>query len=62
MDIIRRAADPSCSRHLQDSIEFIDRILESDVPVVKSRLKALFGLEELEHDEDFVALLEVSTA
>lgn len=59
MDIIRRAADPTCSLHIQHSIEFIDGILESDMPILKSRLKALFGLDGLEHDEDFASLLEV---
>ncbi|CDO77131.1 hypothetical protein BN946_scf184657.g6 [Trametes cinnabarina] len=56
MDIIRRAADPKCSHHLQSSIEIIDALL--DVPVARIPLKALFGLAALKHDEDFVSLLE----
>ncbi|KAI8971168.1 peptidase S28 [Trametes punicea] len=56
MEVIRRAADPRCSHHLQSSIEIIDALL--DVPVSRTAIKALFGLEALEHDEDFVSLLE----
>ncbi|KAI0354883.1 peptidase S28 [Trametes cingulata] len=56
MEIIRRAADPKCSQHLETSIKIIDALL--DVPVTRTPLKALFGLAQLKHDEDFVALLE----
>ncbi|KAI0365716.1 peptidase S28 [Pilatotrama ljubarskyi] len=56
MEIIRRAADPRCSEHLQSSIEIIDALL--DVPITRTPLKALFGLAQLRHDEDFVSLLE----
>ncbi|KAH9891563.1 peptidase S28 [Cubamyces lactineus] len=56
MEIIRRAADPTCSRNLQHSIELIDALL--DIPITRKPLKALFGLAGLEHDEDFVSLLE----
>ena len=58
MEIIRRAADPTCSRNLQHSIELIDALL--DISITRKPLKALFGLAGLEHDEDFVSLLEVS--
>ena len=57
MDIIRRAADPTCSQHLVNSIKTIDHILEKGH--FKKTLKGLFGLADLEHDEDFVSVLEV---
>jgi hypothetical protein len=57
MDIIRVYADPKCSAHLVNSINAIDFIL--DRRVFTTRLKALFGLEGLAHDEDFVAVVEV---
>ncbi|KAJ2986041.1 hypothetical protein NUW54_g9926 [Trametes sanguinea] len=56
MEIIRRAAEPKCSNHIESSITIIDALL--DVPVTRTPLKALFGLAALKHDEDFVALLE----
>ncbi|GBE84978.1 Probable extracellular serine [Sparassis crispa] len=56
MEIIRRAADPQCSLNLEQAIEAIDVILT--VPLLKDALKSLFGLAGLEHDEDFVSLLE----
>ena len=57
MEIIRRAAEPTCSLNLEHAIDVIDLLL--GIPVVKHQLKGLFGLAELEHDEDFVSLLEV---
>ncbi|KAF8228544.1 peptidase S28 [Tricholoma matsutake] len=56
MDVIRIYADPKCSAHLENSIKAIDFIL--DQRIFSSRLKALFGLAGLEHDEDFVSVLE----
>ncbi|EKM49563.1 uncharacterized protein PHACADRAFT_265104 [Phanerochaete carnosa HHB-10118-sp] len=62
MEIVRDAADPKCSQHLENAIETIDSILtrgdDTISKVMKNRLKALFGLQDLEHDEDFVALIE----
>ncbi|KAG6816405.1 hypothetical protein H0H87_006209 [Tephrocybe sp. NHM501043] len=55
MEVIRRAADAKCSSHLENSIVTIDHIL--DQPHFKGLLKGLFGLKDLEHDEDFVSLL-----
>lgn len=57
MDIIRRYADPTCSLHLQKAIETIDTIL--DHRVLSAPLKALFGVHGLNHDVDFVSLIEV---
>ncbi|KIP08945.1 hypothetical protein PHLGIDRAFT_29302 [Phlebiopsis gigantea 11061_1 CR5-6] len=62
MEIIRQAADFKCSQHLENSIQTIDAILlRGDDPVskaLKRRLKGLFGLAGLEHDEDFASMLE----
>lgn len=62
MEVIRRAADPECSARLERSVNTIDSILAHKGPVgnlLKKKLKALFGVEGLEHDDDFVALIEV---
>ncbi|KDR82923.1 hypothetical protein GALMADRAFT_238593 [Galerina marginata CBS 339.88] len=58
MDIIREAADPKCADHLVNSIGRIDSILANDRPFFTRQLKNLFGLGGLEHDEDFVSVLE----
>ncbi|KAK0441668.1 serine carboxypeptidase S28-domain-containing protein, partial [Armillaria borealis] len=55
-DTIRTAAEPKCSYHIQKSIETIDRLLSTKR--LAHPLKALFGLPDLQHDEDFVSLLE----
>ena len=57
MTIIRDAADPKCSSHIVNAISSIDSILQSGY--FKRQLKALFGLADLEHDDDFVSVLEV---
>lgn len=59
MEIIRNAADPKCAAHLEKSIQAIDRVLSVPQNAVKRRLKGLFGVADLEHDEDFVSLIEV---
>ncbi len=58
MEIIRNAADPKCSAHLEKSIKTIDSLLA--IPQLKRQLKGLFGLADLEHDEDFASLIEVN--
>ncbi|KAK0243912.1 serine carboxypeptidase S28-domain-containing protein [Armillaria nabsnona] len=55
-DTIRTAAEPKCSYHIQKSIETIDKLLSTKR--LSRPLKALFGLPDLQHDEDFVSLLE----
>lgn len=64
--LIRNAADPTCASHLESSIQIVDHILTlPEGPVKKNlrrRLKRLFGVEALEHDEDFVSLIEASLA
>ncbi|KAH9480734.1 putative extracellular serine carboxypeptidase [Psilocybe cubensis] len=57
MDLIREAADPKCSAHLVNSINTIDSILAGPA-ILKRQLKNLFGLGELEHDDDFASVLE----
>jgi len=59
METIRVAADPKCSSHLEKSIQTIDSILAHRR--FTRPLKALFGLGDLEHDEDFVSVIEVNT-
>lgn len=54
-EIIRNAADHTCSSNIQKSIAAVDNLL--GYPRFKQYLKGLFGLAELEHDEDFVSLL-----
>ncbi|KAF8810219.1 peptidase S28 [Phlegmacium glaucopus] len=58
MDIIREAADSKCSDHIVNSISTIDSILSSAPSFFKRQLKNLFGLADLEHDEDFASVLE----
>jgi len=57
MEIIRQAADPTCSSHLQNSINIIDGILLTGL--FKKQLKGLFGLADLEHDDDFASTISV---
>ncbi|GLB38681.1 putative peptidase S28 [Lyophyllum shimeji] len=56
MEVIRQAADPKCSSHLERSIVTIDNIL--DFPRLGGYLKALFGVKGLKHDVDFVSLIQ----
>jgi hypothetical protein len=56
-EIIRRAANQTCSSALQHSIEKIDDILSEGKDA--KALKAIFGLDKLEHDDDFTAILKV---
>ncbi|KLO14751.1 peptidase S28 [Schizopora paradoxa] len=56
MDIIRAAAEPECSQHLVTSIAVIDGLLA--VPRLRGAIKGLFGLAELEHDDDFAGVIE----
>jgi len=58
MEVIRLAAEPKCASNMEKSIETIDNILKNGL--LSKPLKALFGLGDLEHDEDFASLLAVS--
>lgn len=64
MEIIRQAADPKCATHLENTVRTIDSILlrgdDAISKALKQHLKGLFGVADLEHDEDFVSLVEVS--
>ncbi|KAJ7079718.1 serine carboxypeptidase S28-domain-containing protein [Mycena belliarum] len=56
MEIIRQAADPKCSAHLENAIQTIDGILSTGR--LTRALKSLFGLSELRHDDDFASVIE----
>ncbi|KAF9013147.1 serine carboxypeptidase S28-domain-containing protein [Cyathus striatus] len=55
MEIIRNAAEPKCSKHIENTVKTVDAILEYG-KFTKS-LKKLFGVADLEHNDDFVSLL-----
>ncbi|KAG8220180.1 putative extracellular serine carboxypeptidase S28 [Butyriboletus roseoflavus] len=55
-EVIRKAADPTCSAHIENAITTIDFLLQ--LPYLKGIVKALFGLQALEHDDDFASVLE----
>jgi hypothetical protein len=57
-EIIRKAADPTCSAHIENTIATIDTLLQ--FPFLNDVVKALFGLHELKHDDDFASVLSVS--
>lgn len=59
MDVIRKAANSTCADHLVNSIKTIDSILLNGPTPIKRQLKSVFGLEELEHNDDSVSVLEV---
>ena len=61
MEIIREAADTKCSEHIVNSINTIDDVLHNYSSFFKRQMKNLFGLGDLEHDEDFASILEVSS-
>ncbi|KAJ7275626.1 serine carboxypeptidase S28-domain-containing protein [Mycena rebaudengoi] len=54
-EIIRRAAPSSCSAQMEDAIRNIDGILSGGSH--SRSLKMLFGLADLQHDDDFVSLI-----
>ncbi|TFY80438.1 hypothetical protein EWM64_g3577 [Hericium alpestre] len=55
MDVIRLAANKTCSDNLVQAVAEVDALLAS--PKTHNQTKALFGLEGLEHDVDFVSTL-----
>ena len=57
MEVIRNSADPKCSNHLEKIIEMVDLLLQ--IPLMNGVVKNIFGLSNLEHDEDFVSVLSV---
>ena len=60
MEVIRNAADPKCSNHLEKIIEMVDSLLQ--IPLMNGVVKNIFGLSNLEHDQDFVSVLSVCTS
>ena len=59
MEVIRNAAPVDCSKGIESSIAVIDHILLHNT-LLRKPLKALFGLADLEHEDDFVSLIAVS--
>jgi hypothetical protein len=55
MDIIRTAAPAKCSEVIQSSMAHVDALIAS--PVGNRPIKALFGLQGIENDDDFVSVL-----
>lgn len=55
-DVIRQAADPSCTAHIENTVKTLDILLE--VPYLNPHVKGLFGLQNLEHDNDFMSVIE----
>ncbi|EDR12996.1 uncharacterized protein LACBIDRAFT_312108 [Laccaria bicolor S238N-H82] len=58
MEVIRTAADAKCSSNLVNSIERIDAILAHSPDFIKRQLKGLFGLQNLQNDDDFASMIE----
>ncbi|KAK7028822.1 Serine carboxypeptidase [Paramarasmius palmivorus] len=57
MDVIRNAANATCSNHLHESVKTIDAILAKGNATESAALKARFGITDLAHDVDFVSLI-----
>lgn len=55
MDIIRTAAPPACSALIQASMSHVDAMIVN--ATLREPVKALFGLQGLKHDTDFVSVL-----
>ena len=45
----------NCSKDVSLVIDYIDNVLENGSAANKTALKAMFGLEAVEHDDDFAA-------
>ncbi|KAF9566070.1 peptidase S28 [Agrocybe pediades] len=60
MDIIRTAANATCSSNLVNSVAKIDSILLGQSNSTKQELKGLFGLAGLTHNTDFASMLELA--
>ena len=58
MEVIRIYANQTCSKNLQSSVETIDDIVaKGGQNLIK--LKALFGLPNVSHVQDFVMVMQV---
>lgn len=55
MDVIRTGAPSKCSELIQSSMTHIDTLVVN--PIANRPLKALFGLQGIEHDDDFVSVV-----
>lgn len=55
-EVIRQAADPNCAAHIENTVKTLDDLLE--IPYLNPYVKALFGLQDLKHDDDFMSVIE----
>ncbi|PFH49952.1 hypothetical protein AMATHDRAFT_62072 [Amanita thiersii Skay4041] len=55
MEIIRTGADRQCMSHIENSVVMIDEILAEGH--FSQQLKALFGMQNVTHDVDFVSVI-----
>ncbi|OAD79741.1 hypothetical protein PHYBLDRAFT_179228 [Phycomyces blakesleeanus NRRL 1555(-)] len=54
---VQRYAPPNCTHAIRSVVRHVDLALLSPFPGPRRRIKALFGLEDLEHDDDFAEVL-----
>lgn len=52
-ETIRRYAPKHCVSSIQQVVRYVDHILFSPFSESKQRMKETFGLQDLEHDDDF---------
>lgn len=57
-DIIRQFGPADCIKQVETTVIEVDNLLSN--PATHQPIKALFGLANLTHDEDFASLLAVS--
>ncbi|ROW08683.1 hypothetical protein VPNG_06442 [Cytospora leucostoma] len=57
-DPVQQGAPKNCTSDVQKVIEYVDGILLGNDTAAKQALKAKFGLEGVEHDDDFASALE----
>ncbi|TFY54686.1 hypothetical protein EVG20_g9606 [Dentipellis fragilis] len=55
MDVIRLAANKTCSGNLVQAVAEVDKLLQS--PATHNQTRALFGLTGIVHDDDFVSTI-----
>ncbi|KAL1968061.1 hypothetical protein VTN77DRAFT_2191 [Rasamsonia byssochlamydoides] len=55
---VQQGLPANCSKDVSLVVDYVDSILQSGNATAKQQLKDLFGLGELEHDDDFASALE----
>lgn len=58
-DIIRQFAPPDCVQQIETTVNEVDSLLEN--PNAVRSVKALFGLPNVTHNQDFVSLIAVGS-